>query len=113
MDEFHSLIFNVQGDGRTYLENIRTDNWVVGENAEDVWQAFLFARSGEWSEVEIPLDRFLLTWRGKLVEQKVEMNRARITGIGISIAGGDHLQEEGEFSLGLKSISVKSTASLD
>jgi NADH dehydrogenase [ubiquinone] 1 alpha subcomplex assembly factor 1 len=113
LDEFHSIIFNVQGDGRTYLANIRTDNWVVGENAEDVWQAFLFARAGEWCEVEIPLDRFLLTWRGKLVEQEVEMNRARITGIGISIAGGDHLQEEGEFALGLRSVCVKSNASLD
>jgi len=44
LDDFHSLVFRVKGDGRKYLANIRTDNWVVGESAEDVWQAFLFAR---------------------------------------------------------------------
>lgn len=44
LDDFHSLVFRVRGDGRKYLANIRTDNWVVGENVEDVWQAFLFAR---------------------------------------------------------------------
>ncbi len=46
LDDFHSLVFRVLGDGRPYLANIRTDNWVVGETAEDVWQAFLFARKG-------------------------------------------------------------------
>ena len=44
LDDFHSLVFRVKGDGRKYLANIRTDNWVVGESTEDVWQAFLFAR---------------------------------------------------------------------
>ena len=44
LDDFHSLIFKVRGDGRKYLANIRTDNWVVGETTDDVWQAFLFAR---------------------------------------------------------------------
>lgn len=44
LDDFHSLVFRVRGDGRKYLANIRTDNWVVGQSTEDVWQAFLFAR---------------------------------------------------------------------
>jgi NADH dehydrogenase [ubiquinone] 1 alpha subcomplex assembly factor 1 len=94
------------------LANLRTDNWVVGENVEDVWQAFLFARPGAWSEVEIPLDRFLLTWRGKVIEQQVEMNAARIRGIGISLAGGDELQPEGEYSLGVEWIAARSGVSL-
>lgn len=101
LDDFDALVFRVKGDGRKYLANIRTENWVVGDESHDVWQAFLFARKGEWQEVEIPLDRFLLTWRGKLVETRMEMNPARITSIGISLAGGDELQKEGPYSLGL------------
>ena len=30
---------------------------------------------GEWSEVEIPLSRFLLTWKGKVVEEVVEVSQ--------------------------------------
>ena len=34
--------------------------------AHDLWQAFLFAPAGEWTEVHVPLERFLKTWRGKV-----------------------------------------------
>jgi Complex I intermediate-associated protein 30 (CIA30) len=50
--------------------------------------------------VEIPLDRFVLTWKGGIVDSPVEMNRQRICGFGISLAGGD-LQSPGPFRLGL------------
>jgi NADH dehydrogenase [ubiquinone] 1 alpha subcomplex assembly factor 1 len=110
LDDYHSLVFRVRGDGRKYLANIRTDNWVVGETGQDVWQAFLFARAGEWSEVEVPLDRFLLTWRGKFVEQRVEMNPARVTGVGVSLAGGEELQAEGPYSLGVEWIAARNNA---
>jgi hypothetical protein len=33
--------------------------------AHDLWQAFLFAPADEWTEVHVPLSRFLKTWRGK------------------------------------------------
>lgn len=110
LDDYHSLVFRVRGDGRKYLANLRTDNWVVGETGQDVWQAFLFARAGEWTEVEVPLDRFLLTWRGKFVEQRVEMNPARVTGVGISLAGGEELQPEGGYRLGLEWIAARNNA---
>lgn len=50
---------------------------------------------GEWSEVEIPLSRFLLTWHGKVVEEVVEVNSKRITSVGISLAGGDDQPQVG------------------
>jgi len=52
----------------------------------------------------------LLTWRGKVIEQRVEMNPARITGIGISLAGGDALQPEGKYSLGIEWIAARNHA---
>ena len=44
LSDFDALAFRVRGDGRTYLANIRTQNWLVGGQGHDVWQAFLFAR---------------------------------------------------------------------
>ena len=37
-------MFRVLSDGRKYIANIRTDNWITGGQSHDVWQAFLFAR---------------------------------------------------------------------
>jgi NADH dehydrogenase [ubiquinone] 1 alpha subcomplex assembly factor 1 len=44
MEGCDALTFRVRGDGRRYIANLRTANWVVGDKAHDVWQAFLFAR---------------------------------------------------------------------
>lgn len=44
LDEYNALVFRVFGDGRKYIANIRTDNWITGGTSHDVWQAFLFAR---------------------------------------------------------------------
>ena len=40
------MSFRVFGDGRKYIANFRTENWIVGSRNHDVWQAFLFARCG-------------------------------------------------------------------
>lgn len=111
LDDFHSLVFKIKGDGRQYLANIRTDNWVVGDTVDDVWQAFLFARKGEWHEVEIPFERFLLTWRGRVVDQEVEMNRGKILSLGISLVGGEDA-EEGEYGLGIQWIAARNHANV-
>ena len=58
-------------------------------------------RQGAWQEVEVPLRRFLLTWKGRLVEERSEMNPARVFSLGIGLAGGPQLQAPGPFCLGL------------
>ena len=62
-----------------------------------------------WQErtVAIPLDRFLLTWKGQLVEEKTEINAQRVISVGISLAGGDALQPQGNFNLGLEWIKAE------
>ena len=67
-------------------------------------------RPGEWQEVVLPFSRFLLTWKGKLVETKSRMSPQRITSIGIALAGGDALQPQGRFSLGLDWVKATSAA---
>lgn len=44
IDEYDHLVFRVHGDGRKYIANMRTENWLVGGPSHDVWQAVLFAR---------------------------------------------------------------------
>lgn len=41
LETYQSLVYKIRGDGRTYLANVRTDNWIVGDHAEDIWQAVL------------------------------------------------------------------------
>lgn len=107
LDDYDGLTLRVKGDGRKYIANIKTENWLVGDQTYDIWQAFLFARENQWQDVEIPFSRFLLTWKGRLVETKTEMNPARITSIGISLAGGEELQPEGEFRLDIDYIAAR------
>lgn len=106
IDTYDHLVFRVKGDGRKYIASLRTDNWIIGGRSHDVWQAFLFARKGGWQEVNIPLDRFLLTWRGKLVDSEQQLNPQRIVSIGIALAGGDSMRDQGPFKLGLDSITA-------
>ena len=44
IEEYDHVVFRVHGDGRKYIANLRTENWLVGGPSHDVWQAFLFAR---------------------------------------------------------------------
>ena len=74
-----------QGDGRKYIATMRTDNWIslpvrmhraqhalqcltfaLQDAAHDLWQAFLFAPANEWADVQVPISRFVKTWRGKV-----------------------------------------------
>lgn len=84
-------------------------------------------RSG-WTTAELPLSRFLLTHRGRLVEARVSMNAARVVSLGLAPAplpsplsqpssggqvdgGGEEAPPpSGDFCLWLESISAVSTS---
>ena len=114
---YKSLVYTVRvpqharGLSRIFLANIRTDNWVIGGdgNSEDVWQAVLLRHDAQemtessteddaFTSIEIPLKDFILTWRGRVVDSRVEIGRTKITALGISLLGDD-MQEEGPFCL--------------
>mmetsp|Transcript_11316 Transcript_11316/g.19322 ORF Transcript_11316/g.19322 Transcript_11316/m.19322 type:complete len:230 (+) Transcript_11316:87-776(+) len=105
LEPYNVLGFKVKGDGRPYLASIRTDNWSAPPGAPpDLWQAFVFAPAGEWTRVEVPLKRFILTWRGRVIEQPLEMSTNRVVSLGLSLAIGDKLQKPGAFGLEIESI---------
>ena len=44
LEDFDNLVLRVKGDGRKYIASMRTEDWIMSERDDDVWQAFIFAR---------------------------------------------------------------------
>eukprot|EP00698_Gefionella_okellyi_P009306 TRINITY_DN2360_c0_g1_i2.p2 TRINITY_DN2360_c0_g1~~TRINITY_DN2360_c0_g1_i2.p2 ORF type:complete len:109 (-),score=13.96 TRINITY_DN2360_c0_g1_i2:160-486(-) len=86
----------IRGDGRTYIVNMRTKSLFP---QEDVFQCFLQQRENEWTNVLIPMDRFMLTWRG-FVRGQSELQADAVDVIGIMLAD----RKEGPFSLAIESV---------
>eukprot|EP00252_Welwitschia_mirabilis_P018239 TRINITY_DN40537_c0_g1_i1.p1 TRINITY_DN40537_c0_g1~~TRINITY_DN40537_c0_g1_i1.p1 ORF type:complete len:226 (+),score=36.90 TRINITY_DN40537_c0_g1_i1:357-1034(+) len=107
LEPYDTVAFRVRGDGRCYISTIHTENWVnmPGEDEPNTWQAFMFAPKDDWYVVKIPLERYLPTWRGNIIDSDLEMNPARIVGMAISVnaEGGPQgtLRGAGEFRLEL------------
>lgn len=107
LEPFDTIAFRLKGDGRVYVSNIRTENWIggLGASRSNIWQAFVFAPAGEWSVVRVPLSEYLPTWRGKIIDSDQDLNAARVTGMGLSVTadGGPEgaVQGPGQFRLEL------------
>lgn len=107
LEPFDTIALRLRGDGRCYISNIRTENWIEGPESggSNTWQAFVFAPRNDWCVVKIPLENYLPTWRGKIIDSNAEMNAARVTGMGLSLTadGGPEggVQGPGQFRLEL------------
>lgn len=116
LSPYDALTFRIASDGRPYIVSLRTSNWVAGDGAADAWHAFLIAPRAlknhdapsptAFTDVTLPLSRFLLTHRGRLVEARVQMNAERVTSIGIGAAartvadgGGGAAASDGPFRI--------------
>ncbi|KAL0547386.1 hypothetical protein IC582_017319 [Cucumis melo] len=87
LDSYDSIAMKVKGDGRCYISTIYTENWVnsPGQEEDNSWQAFFLAPKGDWYIAKIPLDRYLPTWRGNVIDAELEMNPSRIVGMSLSV----------------------------
>ncbi|XP_022158797.1 probable complex I intermediate-associated protein 30 isoform X2 [Momordica charantia] len=92
LDAYDSIALKLKGDGRCYISTIYTENWVnsPGQEEDNSWQAFVIAPKDDWYIAKIPLDRYLPTWRGNVIDSELEMNPSRIVGMSLSVnaAGG-------------------------
>ncbi|KAL0341802.1 UNVERIFIED_CONTAM: putative complex I intermediate-associated protein 30 [Sesamum calycinum] len=96
LDAYDTLALKVKGDGRCYISTIYTENWVnsPGQQEDNSWQAFVFVPKGNWyiakasppsplthtyTHIQIPLARYLPTWRGNVIDAKLEMNPSRVS----------------------------------
>ena len=85
----------VRGDGREYKFRIRQDAGFDGVS----WSAG-FASSGEWRQIDIPLDRFEPVFRGRPVPQAGPVIPSEIRQIGFLLAD----KTAGPFVLEIRSI---------
>jgi len=85
----------VRGDGREYQFRIRQDAGFDGVS----WRA-TFSSSAEWQQINIPLDRFMPVFRGRLVPQAGPVIPSQIRQIGFLLAD----KTAGPFELEIRSI---------
>ncbi|CAO2166254.1 unnamed protein product [Urochloa humidicola] len=87
LDAYDTIAMKIKGDGRCYISTIYTENWVnsPGQQEDNSWQAFVYTPQDRWQTLKIPLDSYLPTWRGNVIEAKLEMNPARIVGMSLSV----------------------------
>ncbi|XP_022969179.1 probable complex I intermediate-associated protein 30 isoform X1 [Cucurbita maxima] len=87
LDLYDSIALRLKGDGRCYISTIYTENWVnsPGQEEDNSWQAFVLAPKDDWYIAKIPLDRYLPTWRGSIIDSEMEMNPSRILSMSLSV----------------------------
>ncbi|GAB4834653.1 hypothetical protein Ancab_032916 [Ancistrocladus abbreviatus] len=87
LDAYDTIALKLRGDGRCYISTIYTENWVnsPGQEEDNSWQAFVYVPKGNWYIAKIPLARYLPTWRGNVIDVKLEMNPCRIVGMSLSV----------------------------
>jgi len=110
--KYLALRVRAGGDPRTrnaYFVNIQTD----GPIESDLWQHRLYLRgNGDWEDVLVPFNNFILTNSGEAVNTDLVMMREAIRSVGISILGGN-VNVQGKFELGLDSINATNESALD
>ncbi|KQK09556.1 probable complex I intermediate-associated protein 30 isoform X2 [Brachypodium distachyon] len=87
LDSYDTIAMKLRGDGRCYISTIYTENWVnsPGQEEDNSWQAFVYLPQDSWQILKIPLESYLPTWKGNVIEAKLEMNPARVVGMSLSL----------------------------
>ena len=98
MQSGDTVVLRVRGDGRTYNFNVYTQRNMGGYSYR---QSFATV-NGKWVDVELPVDKFVATWRGRSFRNEA-LNPSAIAGLGILL--GD--KKPGGFKLEVESIRLK------
>ena len=94
------LVAKVRGDGRDYAFNLYTPN----RSPAFTYRAPFQTKKDEWVEVELPLDKFIATSFGQVVQNQ-PLAADSITGVGILL--GD--KKAGTFKLEIEWIKVRTS----
>lgn len=96
-----SIVAHVRGDGRSYSLNLYADSDVRGRGYS--YRQSFQTQSGKWVEVELPVNKFVATWRGReFPNEKLDPKNAN--GLGIFLSD----KQAGPFKLEVAWIKVKS-----
>jgi len=91
------IVARVKGDGREYKFNVYTQQTRGGYSYRQSFRT----RKGEWIEVELPVEKFVATWRGRVFPNE-KLDPARIGGLGFLL--GD--KKPGPFKLEVEWVKV-------
>jgi hypothetical protein len=87
-EPYRSLLLKVRGDGRKYVVSLRTENWIIpGTVSDDVYQGYIQPTKGQWEEILLPFDKFLLTWQGKVLNDQLQMNHRNLFSMSFASIG--------------------------
>jgi len=88
----------VCGDGKRYKLNLRTDGAFDGVN----YQAEFAPPAGQWCQIQLPVDAFVPSFRGRPVPDAPPLDPARVCQVGLMIAA----RQAGNFSLVIASFTL-------
>lgn len=94
-----SLVLRVRGDGRQYNFNLYSQSNLGGYSYRQPFKT----KKNEWVEVELPLSKFVATWRGNKFPNEV-LDLGSVAGLGILL--GD--KKPGAFKLEVDWIKARS-----
>ena len=92
-----SILLRLRGDGRTYNFNL----YAAGRMGETTFRKSFPTVAGKWTDVRLPLDQFVATYRGRQLANR-KLDPASISRLGIQL--GD--KKAGSFKLEVESIKV-------
>mmetsp|Transcript_608 Transcript_608/g.759 ORF Transcript_608/g.759 Transcript_608/m.759 type:complete len:259 (-) Transcript_608:156-932(-) len=93
----------LRGDGRTYVLNLRLEHMADGE--EDVWQALLRTKPGEWMDSRIEFRDLILSFKGRAVAEAslYRVPVRNMISLGVSFSVSDEDPNEGSFEIEMES----------
>jgi hypothetical protein len=94
-----AFFLEVNGDGKRYKLNIRTDDGFDGVN----YQCRFHPPAGVWTRCQLACGDFLATRRGRVLQGQPAFDPARLRQIGLLIAD----RQEGKFSLAIRCIGIE------
>jgi len=97
-----SIVMKARGDGRDYTLNL----YSPARRMAFSYRVTFSTTKGEWTEVSVPLSKFVATSFGRVVSN-APLKADRVSGIGVLL--GD--KKAGPFKLEIESISVRSSGS--
>jgi hypothetical protein len=94
-----AVVLRVRGDGHTYKFTLRTSDGFDGIQ----YQSRFAPPAGEWTEVRLPVDSFVPTYRGRTVSSAPPLDPARVRVLGLMISD----RQAGPFELLVDRIGVE------
>jgi len=77
-----TFVLRCRGDGHTYKFTVRVDDGFDGVQ----YQARFAPPAGEWTEVRLPIEDFVASFRGRRVEGAASLAPAKVRRIGLMIS---------------------------